>query len=271
MNSIGIFTTVTDPIRRGDCWKESIKCYSEFADKVVVVNGGNEDLGVLPSNVNVIKSNWPQSFSWNLIGKKFQLGYEALDTSWAFHADLDFIFHERDFAGIRKACETYNDEPALSMWKYQFILPDRYNLKSRLVLAVNKAKFGDRIRFDSGGDLCQPSLDGLYINPSHIPESRIAFYCYEKMTKNKAQVEDDVKRMADAWYRYFMHYKLGTDKTAYREWLKMVTGRFKKPQKHISISDHPKYTQDTILGLNSSQWGYSGFDNLEINDYAKSK
>lgn len=65
--------------------------------------------------------------------------------------------------------------------------------------------------------------------------------------------------------------KLGVDMKAYREWLKMVVGRFKKPQKHISISDHPKYIQDTILGLNSSQWGYSGFDKLEVNDYAKNK
>ena len=233
-----------------------MSCYNDVADEVIVIDG---------------KDTWPQAFSWNLIGKHFQKGYEQATGDWVIHADLDFIFHEKSIEQLRKVLEENNNEPALSMWKYQFILPDRYNLKSRLVLAVNKAKFGDRIRFDSGGDLCQPSLDGLYINPSHIPESRIAFYCYEKMTKNKQQVEDDVKRMADAWYRYFMHYKLGTDRTAYREWLKMVVGRFKKPQKHISISDHPKYTQDTILGLNSSQWGYSGFDNLEINDYAKSK
>ena len=185
------------------------------------------------------------------------------------HADLDFIFHERDFKAIRQAIEVYRDEPALSFWKYQFILPDRYNLKSRLVLAVNKAKFGDRIRFNSGGDLCQPSLDGLYINPSQIPEARIPFYCYEKLIKTEAQVIDDVERMADAWYRYFLHYRLGTKQTAYKEWLKMVTGRFQKPQESILLTDHPIYVQNTISGLKRSQWGYSGFDKLVVNNYAK--
>lgn len=253
---LGAFITITRPEERGDTYKECIAMANDCFDEVTIIDG---------------KDTWPYHFSWNLIGKHFQKGYEQCNADWVFHLDCDFIFHERDFAGIRKACETYNDAPALSFWKYQFILPDRYNLKSRLVLAVNKGKYGDRIRFDSGGDLCQPSLDGLYITTGQIPEARIPFYCYEKICKTEEQVKDDVTRMADAWYRYFMNYKLGTDKTAYREWLKMVVGRFKKPQKHISISDHPKYIQDTILGLNSSQWGYSGFDNLEINDYAKSK
>lgn len=264
MNSIGIFTTVTDPIRRGDCWKESIKCYSEFADKVVVVNGGNEDLGVLPSNVNVIKSNWPQSFSWNLIGKKFQLGYEALDTSWAFHADLDFIFHERDIAGIRHACERYNDAPALSFWKYQFILPDRYNLKSRLVLAVNKGKYGDRIKFNSGGDLCQPSLDGEYIKPEDVPEARIPFYNYEKLLKTKAQVAEDCGRMDRAYHRRFNKWLYSTDGTdAFDGWLHMVKGRYQKPQKELSLDKHPKYVQETIKNLKPENFGYNGWGLLD--------
>ncbi len=253
---LSIFTTITRPEQRGDNVADALSCYNDVADEVIVIDG---------------KDTWPQTFSWNLIGKHFQKGYEQATGDWVIHADLDFIFHEKSIEQLRKVLEENNNEPALSMWKYQFILPDRYNLKSRLVLAVNKAKFGDRIRFDSGGDLCQPSLDGLYINPSHIPESRIAFYCYEKMTKNKQQVEDDVKRMADAWYRYFMHYKLGTDRTAYREWLKMVVGRFKKPQQHILLHEHPIYVQETIKALEPTQWGYNGFDNLELNDYAREK
>lgn len=253
---LSVFTTVTRPEDRGDNVADALRCYNELADEVVVIDG---------------KDTWPQTFSWNLIGKHFQKGYEQATGDWVIHADLDFVFHERDFDAIRKACELAGTEPALSFWKYQFILPDRYNLKSRLVLAVNKRVYGDRIRFDSGGDLCQPSLDGFYINPSQVSEARIPFYCYEKMTKTEDQIKDDVIRMADAWYRYFMHYKLGTDRTAYKEWLKMVIGRFRKPQQRILLSEHPKYCQDTIKGLQPSQWGYSGFDKLEINDYANNK
>lgn len=249
---LSVFTTVTRPEERGDNVADALKCYNELADEVIVIDG---------------KDTWPQKFSWNLIGQHFQKGYEQATGDWVIHADLDFIFHEKDFDAIRKACEQHPDEPALSMYKYQFILPDRYNLKSRLVILVNKGKFGDRIRFDSGGDLCQPSLDGLYMNPTYLPEARVPFYCYEKLTKTEEQVKDDVVRMADAWYRYFMHYKLGTDRTAYREWLKMVLGRFKKPQQSISLSQHPKYCQDTILALEPTQWGYDGFGNLPKNEY----
>lgn len=254
--SLSIFTTVTRPEERGDNVADAMACYNDLADEVVVIDG---------------KDTWPEKFSWNLIGQHFQKGYEQATGDWVLHADLDFIFHEKDFDTIRQACEQHPDEPALSMWKYQMILPDRYNLKSRLVMLVNKAKFGDRIRFDSGGDLCQPSLDGLYINPTYIPEAKVPFYCYEKMTKNEEQIRNDVVRMADAWYRYFMHYKLGTDKTAYREWLKMVLGRFKRPQHSIALSEHPKYCQDTILSLEPTQWGHSGFGNLPVNDYLTPK
>ena len=253
---LSIFTTVTRPEQRGDNVADALKCYNELADEVIVIDG---------------KDTWPQQFSWNLIGQHFQKGYEQATGDWVIHADLDFLFHERDFEAIRQACVFNNGEPALSFWKYQFILPDRYNLKSRLVIAVNKGMYGDRIRFDSGGDLCQPSLDGIYITTGQIPEARVPFYCYEKMTKTKEQVEDDVKRMADAWYRYFLHYKLGTNKTAYREWLRMVVGRFKKPQQHILLHEHPTYVQETIKTLEPTQWGWSGFDNLPINDYAKEK
>lgn len=253
---IGAFITITRPEERGDTYKECIAMANDCFDVVTIIDG---------------KDTWPQQFSWNTISKHFQWGYEQCDADWVFHLDCDFIFHERDFDRIRAICERYDHAPALSFWKYQFILPDRYSIKSRLVVAVNKRRYGDRIKFNSGGDFCQPSLDNLYITAGQIPEARIPFYCYEKIAKTEEQIKDDVTRMANAWYRYFMNYKLGTDKTAYKEWLRMVIGRFKKPQEHILLSEHPKYIQDTILGLNSSQWGYSGFDKLVLNDYIKNK
>ena len=138
---------------------------------------------------------WPREFSWELIGQHFQRGYEMVEADWVFHLDTDFIFHENDYGAIKRACADNGEAVALSFWKYQLILPDRYNLKSRLVVAVNKAKYGSRIRFGGGGDLCQPTLDGVYIEPSTVPEARLAFYNYEKMIKTEAQIKDDVGRI----------------------------------------------------------------------------
>lgn len=250
---LGIFTTATRPEERGDNFKDALDCYTELADEVVTMRG---------------EETWPQEFNWPLIGEHFQQGYEMCNTDWVIHADLDFIFHEKDFAAIRQACIDNNNAPAMSFYKHQFILPDRYNLKSRLVIAVNKGKFGDRIRFDSGGDICQPSLDGQEMLPDMVPEAKIPFYNYEKMIKNSDQIMDDVGRMARAWQRHFGEAKLGfDDESAFNEWVKMVKGRFQKPQKHILLEDHPIFVQGTIATLRPHQWGYSGFGALERNDY----
>jgi hypothetical protein len=143
-------------------------------------------------------------------------------------------------------------------------------LKSRLVIAVNKAKYGDRISFDSGGDLCQPSLDGQELKPDDVPEARVPFYNYEKMIKNKEQITNDVGRMARAWDRHFKDKRLGyEDADAFREWFQMVYGRFQKPNQQIKLEDHPKFIQKTIYNLKPEQWGHSGFGVLGENNYVK--
>lgn len=257
-SSLGIFTTLTDPGRRGDHYKESLKCYEDLADRVAIVDG---------------HQTWPQEFQWDLIGQHFQWGYDQCPTDWVIHMDIDWIFHEKDFTKIRQAIMDYPNSPAIAFYKWQFILPDRYNLKSRLVIAINKKKFGSRIKFNSGGDLCQPSFDGKEIQLAETPQAGVPFYCYEKMTKTVGQIRDDVGRMDRAYYRYFnkfLYSKDGSEESAYMGWLQMVRGRASKPSMHIGLDQHPKYIQETIAMLSPNQWGYDGFGHLERNDYAES-
>lgn len=248
---LGCFITKTRPEERGDTFSQCYKMAKDLFDVVTVIDG---------------EKTWPKEFNWPVIGEHFQRGYEQCDADVVIHLDCDFIFHEKDFKAIREACETYDESPALSFYKWQFVLPDRYNLKSRLVIAVNKGKFGDRIRFDSGGDLCQPSLDGKYLSPDDVPESGIAFYNFEKLIKSETQIKDDCGRMERAYYRHFGKYQWkesdGTDEAAYRGWLNMVIGRFSKPQQKVSLESLPKYIQTTVKNLEPNQWGYNGFGNL---------
>lgn len=266
--TIGAFITFKTPERRGDL-TVGLDSILQWSDQIVYVDGAKmpgymkfliEYLNKTDSIKTVCKY-WPTEFDWSFIGKQFQLGYEAATTDWVFHMDSDFIFHECDYDAIRKACENAGDAPALSFWKYAFISPNQYNLKSRLVIAVNKGKYGNRIRFDSGADLCQPSLDGKELKPDDVPEARIPFHCYEKILKTKDQVKDDVGRMARAWQRHFGEYKLGgpDDESAYKEWYRMMLGRFSKPQQQIPIESHPKVMQETIKSLRPEQFGYSMF------------
>lgn len=270
MSSLSIFSTVTDPMRRGDCWLPAVQCYAELADEVILVNGSQyETFTNLPSNVKLVNHVWPDEFDWKFIGQQFTRGYQACTGDWVLYADIDMLFHETDFSLIRRVFEDNPNQTAMSFWKYQFILPDRYNLKSRLVLAVNKKLLGDRVKFDSGGDLCRPSIDGVEINPSTAMESRIPVYNYEKITKTYSQVSNDVGRMARAWQRHFGEYKLGgaDDESAFDEWAKMTKGRFGKPQERIDLLKHPQFIIPAIMNLKPENFGHSGFGMLEVNDY----
>ena len=255
--TIGIFTTLTDPGRRGDNYKDAIKCYEDLADKVVIVDG---------------HTTWGQEFHWDVISQHFQWGYDRCDTDWVIHCDLDFVFHQKDFGKIRQALRDYPDSAAVSFYKWQFILPDRYNLKSRLILAVNKKKYGDRIKFNGGGDACQPTLDDRDLDINNIPQSGVPFYNYEKLIKTLPQIADDVGRMDRAYFSKYGAYLYGNgnDFSALDGWFQMVKGRFNKPSKHIPLSDHPKYVQETIKNLTPDQFGFNGLGILEENDYVKS-
>lgn len=245
---LGAFITKTRPEKRGDTFEQCYAMAKECFDTVTVIDGDK---------------TWPHEFDWPLIGQHFQRGYEQCDADWVFHLDTDFIFHERDYEGIRQVC--ISDAPALSFWKYQIFKPNRYTLKSRLVIAVNKSRYGDRIRFDSGSDLCQPSLDGEYIKPDSIPEARIPFYNYEKLTKTKEQIMEDCGRMDRAYHRHFGTYQLGngTDESAFEGWCGMIKGRYTKHNNFLDIADHPKVMQETIKNLKTEQFGYNCFGMLE--------
>lgn len=246
MASLGAFITVTRPQERGDTFYECSQQAHELCDEVTVVDG---------------ETSWPQEFTWPEIGQHFQIGYEVSKADWVLHLDTDFIIHEQDFQKIRDAIERHPNDPALSMVKYQFIRPDRYNVKSRLVTLVNKGVYGERIRFDSGGDLCAPSLDGVYIDPASVPSSGAAIWNFEKLAKTEEQIIDDVGRMARAWQRHFGEYKLGgpDDGSAYRVWREMIEGRFRKPQQLVKRSELPRVMQDTIRELIPEQFGHNGF------------
>lgn len=270
--TIAAFTTSTDPFERGDLFLQAISSYEGFSDELVLVDGSKYFL--VPAGIHEVGSNlvtqvnyhWPEEFSWEFIGEQFQRGYEAAVSDWVMHCDLDFIFHERDYGRVRQAIKDYPSAPAISFYKWQFIQPDRYNLKSRLVLAVNKGMYGDRIRFDGGGDLCQPTLDGKDIDVSAIPQSGVPFYNYEHILKTREQVTRDVGRMDRAYHRRFdkwLYSKDGTESSAIEGWLEMMVGRYNRPSEKLALYKHPKVMQSTIQLLKPEQWGYDGWGLLK--------
>src|SRR5438046_2243291 len=133
---LSIFTTITNPKFRGDNFKDALQCYAELADELVIIDGSMTPQAIKyiqfgPAAIKYVHYPWPHEFSWNFIGQQFQRGYDESTGDWVIHADLDFIFHQKDFGKIKQAIRDYPRSPSVSFYKWQFILPDRYNLKSR--------------------------------------------------------------------------------------------------------------------------------------------
>lgn len=271
---ISIFTTCSNPIERQDLYFEALESYRPLADELVVVDGSNNP-DVLHSFSRerlwdkIVYNQWPDEFKWDFIGQQFQRGYEACTGDWVIRVDLDFIFHLNDVQNIRNMLDKNQQEAAMSFWKYQFVIVDRYNLKSRLVLAMNKGLCGDRIKLNAGGDLCQASLDGAELTVDKVKEIYAPVYNYDFMLKTQDVVKRDQGRFARAWHRQFGNYHLGgpDDDSAFQKFLTMQIGRAHKPSGKIKLKQHPRCMQDRISKLKPEQFGHSLWGHYDTAQY----
>lgn len=100
---VSIFTTYTNPDKRNDPWKEALECYEDFADEIVVKG-----------------QDWPYDFSWDLIGKTFQSGFDEARGDWAIRMDIDYFFHEKHIKTLPKVLRKYDNFPGIVFPQFQF-------------------------------------------------------------------------------------------------------------------------------------------------------
>lgn len=239
---LSIFTTTYMAEEREELYAEAMRCFEDLADEVIEVN-----------------DKWPDEFEWPLIGEMFQRGYERCSGEYVIHADLDYIFHERDHQKIRDLMRSGDN---FNFYKYQIYTPDKYTLKSRIPIMVNKARYGDRIKFNGGADLTFPSLDGVGLTWQNTIEAKIPIYNYDALIKTKANQAHDRARFARAYHRHFGEWKHGREMPheALEDWLYMVKGRYTKHQPFKET--HPKYMSERIKNLVPQQFGFNGWGEL---------
>ena len=241
---LSIATSYTNPEKRMDPWREALACYEDLADEVV---RSGED--------------WPYEFTWDYIGKVFNESYQKATGDWVIRMDLDYFFHEKDFENIRKILGDNFDKPAVAFPKYQFFTPDRYALKTNIVIAYNKKKFPE-IKLNGGGDLCLPTLNGKEILPNEVPISKVFLWNYDSMFKTKEIISEDRARFARAWFRYFGDWGKNegdNPEKAFETWFDMIQGRYKNHKKLMDIDNHPKYIKKKIENLSEEQFGFDAF------------
>lgn len=259
--NISIFTTYTNPEKRNDPWKEAIRCYEEFSDEVIVKG-----------------ENWPEEFKWDQIGKTFQEGFDDSTGDWAIRMDIDYFFHEKYIDKLPKVLEKYNDFPGIVFPQYQFFTADRFQLKTRLCLALNKKRFPN-IKLNGGGDLCLATLNGKLLSIDKMPNVNIPIYQYDSMFRTKEIISYDRARFARAWNRFFENYGNrggNSEKEAFEAWFHDIGIKYKKHTNLIKRHNHPKYIIEKISNINEDQFGYDAFGlknqtRRSIYDYLKGK
>ena len=160
----------------------------------------------------------------------------------------------------------YSTSPAIAFPQYQFFTPDRYQLKTKICLALNKKKFPE-IKLNGGGDLVLPTLDNKLIEVSDVPNSRIPIYQYDSTFRTKKIIAEDRARFARAWYRQFGNYgnRGGeTPELAFEAWFSMIKRRYAKLLLEFKMKNHPKYICDDLNNLKQEEFGYSAFGLSEI-------
>jgi len=241
---ISIATTYTNPDERQDPWKEAMACYEDFADEVIVTG-----------------ENWPYDFSWDYIGKTFNEGFKKSTGDWVLRMDIDYFIHENDMKKIKQILKKYNEYPAICFPQYQFFLPNRFQLKTRLCIALNKKKYPN-IELNGGGDMCLATLNSKLITARDVPNTNIPIYQYDSMFRNKNVIAEDRSRFAKAWFNYFGSFdeRGGSEpEKAFNAWYKSVETKFQFHTNKFNLDDHPKYIKYKIFNLEDDQFGHSGF------------
>lgn len=249
MSSLSVFTTMTNPDSRNDPWKESLNCYKSLADDVVVV--GDE---------------WPYEFDWNIFNKIYQDGFNQCRTDWVMRMDLDYFIHENDFIKIYESIKKYNDYPAIVLPQYQFFTLDRYQIKTKLCLLLNKKKF-PKIKLDGGTDKMLATLDGKLLTYKNVPQIKVPIWQYDSMFRTKEIIGEDRARFARAWFRTFGNYgNRGGDNPviAFDAWFEMIKLRYKKHVLRKNIKKHPLFIKEKLDKLNQNQFGYNAFGLKDI-------
>ena len=235
---------MTNPEERKDPWQEALNCYNDFANEVVVVG-----------------EDWPDEFSWDHIGKTFNNGFQQSSGDWVIRMDLDYFFHENSFLKIKKSFNKFYDQPAIAFPQYQIFTPDRYQIKTKLCIALNKKKF-PQIVLNGGGDLCQPTLDEKQIRFNDVPFVNIPIWQYDSTFRTQEIISKDRARFARAWNSYFDDWGDrggGTPEQAFESWFKMIENRYALHVNKLKLKNHPKYIRDKLENLEKDQFGFSAF------------
>lgn len=273
--TLSILTTITNPDKRMDPWKEALDCYTDLADEVVVVNGGDslqyDFLGDKKDKIIEVMLPWPYEWSWEELPHHLNAGLERTSSDWVIRCDIDYMFHEDDFSAIKSVLEESSLLQGVSFQKFGMTTIHRAFEKGPVTIAVNKGLLGTTLKFGRDvrkfTDLCFPIVwnggmeDGgvcVGLGLSDVFKSGIRVWNYDATFRTKGVQRKEYHRFSRAYEKYFGEYKYGkSEEDSFQQFLDAMSYREKSASYSLYTSDHPKYIQNKLRSMTVEQFGYS--------------
>ena len=285
---------------------ECIESWLDFVDELVLVVSvlgypAEKYIKELGKNekVKIVYRHWEFEADWpySRLGENFNAGFEACTGDIVFKIDLDWVLHENSWNGSQRGNRNLRDDcqKMFEAEKYvmvtnkkNFILADRYFIKSPRTIAFNKSlvkqnklpiKIGlDIKKWSWGNEFIQPKFDEngiffgeLYRNKGtqYLGCANIFNYDYIFRTKQIAinhragflraeQIQKEMKYKKIDQPVYKFEYKDTED------WLiGYNTSTYKKHQQYsVDITEHPKIIRNRLVNFPKDLLGYNVFNSL---------
>lgn len=265
---ISIFTTLTNPDKRQDPWKEALANYCELADEVIVVNGG-EKLEYPDPKVKFISYPWKDDWEWETITKHMNAGLVECKGDWAIRMDIDMLFHENYFAEIKANLNSisWQDKQVLSFTAFNVTTWDKVYVKGARPIAINRGKFPE-IRLgrilNEFSDLCYPIIPegkdegGIYFGlRADYHKTGIPYLNYDNTFRTKKVAGECWKKYLKAYGKFCNKFQGLSEEEGFKVLTDMIKGRYDKSQFKIKLEEHPKHIRDRVKNLTEEQLGYN--------------
>jgi hypothetical protein len=284
---ISILTTIANPEERQDKWIEALTCYLNFADEVIVVNGGNpftfREVSKLPNkevdnecDLKFVNLEWPQEWNWVELPRHLNAGRKECTGDWIIKTDIDQFFHEKDFKAVReKLAECPQECQVATFQKMSMTYGKKYYQKGGQPIAFrNNPEIAIGQNLDKETDLCFPiKQTGYHIIDTkevfyEMPQGKdlptfktgISYWNYDSSFKTADLVKKEFWRFSRAYYKYFKKWKFGnTEEKSFQLFKDMMKSRHERAPYTYSLKDHPKYIRKAIEELKPEQFAYNGW------------
>ena len=276
---ISAFTTISNPDKRQDPWREAIISWAAIADEIVVVNGGEPvEYPEIDKPIRVIYKHWPEEWDWSELPKHMNAGLEACTGDWAIRFDADWIF---DSSGKDKFINELSGEAknysVVTMQKFSSVKINTWYEKGEMQVIFNK-HFPDIVigkAMDRETDLCFPIRGvgkekdgfgiplGISIGERERYKSHGRFFNFDYAFKTKEVARSEFWRFAQAYKRYFGRSEFGdTQEESFGIFLDMMRGRLAKCVYDFKPDDLPEEIRERARNISKEQFAHSGWGML---------